>query len=74
LFSFVSSVFSFFKFYCDIFLSHRLPVFLHQTPVVRAIAFWTPATIGSGTSKRELSVNASSGPLATLNDASIYTP
>jgi len=62
-------VFSFFKFYCDVFLSHRIPVFLHQTPVVKATAFWTPAAIGSSTSKREFSVNASAGPLATLNDA-----
>src|SRR6266487_2641764 len=46
VFSFVSSVFSFFKFYCDVFLSHRIPVFLHQTPVVRATACWTPAAIG----------------------------
>src|SRR6266705_3753664 len=46
VFSFVSSVFSFFKFYCDVFLSHRIPVLLHQTPVVRATAFWTPAAIG----------------------------
>jgi hypothetical protein len=66
---FVSSVFSFFQFSCDGFLSHRIPVFFHQTPVVRATACWTPATIGSGTSKRELSRNASSGSLATLHDA-----
>src|SRR5438552_19003319 len=46
VFSFVSSVFSFFKFSCDVFLSHRIPVFLHQTPVVRATACWTPAAIG----------------------------
>src|SRR5690348_5358689 len=64
-FSFVSTVFSFFKFCGDEFLSHRIPVFFHQTPVVRTTACWTPA----GTSKRELPVNASAGLLATLNGA-----
>jgi len=34
------------QFSCDVFLSHRIPAFLHQTPVVRATAFWTPAAIG----------------------------
>jgi hypothetical protein len=46
MFSFVSSVFSFFKFSCNGFLSHRIPVFLHQTPVVRATACWTPPRTG----------------------------
>jgi len=40
------------QFSCDVFLSHRIPAFLHQTPVVRATACWTPAAIGSGTSKQ----------------------
>src|SRR6266487_6457359 len=30
VFSFVSSVFSFFKFCCDVFLRHRIPAFLRQ--------------------------------------------
>ena len=39
-------MFSFFTFYGDVFLSHRIPVFLHQTLVVRATACWTPTVIG----------------------------
>src|SRR6266550_4986713 len=42
----VGMIRSFFKFSYDVFLSHRIPVFLHQTPVVRATARCPPAAIG----------------------------
>jgi hypothetical protein len=63
-------VFSFFKFSCDVFLSHRIAVFLTSIVYNESERLLdTRRDRVAGTGKSEFSGNASAGPLATLDDA-----